>query len=59
MTGRLWRYTCPDGHYSWRPRSEGYYCMRCEEGFEELVEQDRSDTGFFYGVESGAWGEDA
>jgi len=33
-----WIHRCPEGHCSWRTRADGYWCERCEETFQQLVD---------------------
>jgi len=33
-----WRYRCPEGHSTWKPRANGYYCERCECVYAKLTD---------------------
>lgn len=33
-----WRHRCPEGHCSWQPCGDEYYCRCCDARFEALVD---------------------
>lgn len=39
-----WRRRCPEGHCSWSPRGDEYYCEMCDATYDRLVDV-KTETG--------------